>query len=144
MNRYVTPRQQCTHRAASVYIYTRAHSLCVPLSLSLSRTRTYIQVLPFILRRTKVAVASELPTKTVIDVPCPLSAVQRRMYADFQRGTYLLTDIYCVLLRTFHLLYISYSDLSYRLTGLPSLLPHSALSFHLSLHLNPNHLVTVP
>ena len=133
-----TPRSQCVHT------HTCTLTLCSSLSLSLSRTRTYIQVLPFILRRTKVAVASELPTKTVIDVPCPLSAVQRRMYADFQRGTYLLTDIYCVLLRTFHLLYISYSDLSYRLPGLPSLLLHSALSFHLSLHLNPNHLVTVP
>jgi hypothetical protein len=43
-------------------------------------------VLPFILRRTKASVAADLPTKTIVDVTCPLSHVQRRMYADFQKG----------------------------------------------------------
>ena len=55
------------------------HRSLFPSSLS-------IQVLPFILRRTKASVAADLPTKTIVDVSCPLSHVQRRMYADFQKG----------------------------------------------------------
>ena len=44
------------------------------------------QVLPFILRRTKSEVLPELPTKTIIDVCCPLSEEQKNLYATFQRG----------------------------------------------------------
>jgi SNF2 family DNA or RNA helicase len=44
------------------------------------------QVLPFILRRTKGSVASELPAKAIIDISCPLSIVQKKMYSDFQKG----------------------------------------------------------
>jgi SNF2 family DNA or RNA helicase len=40
-------------------------------------------VLPFILRRTKAQVASDLPSKTVVDVLCPLSAVQQQMYREY-------------------------------------------------------------
>lgn len=38
------------------------------------------QVLPFILRREKDKVLRELPAKNVVDLKCPLSAVQRRLY----------------------------------------------------------------
>ncbi|RYH32305.1 DEAD/DEAH box helicase [archaeon] len=40
------------------------------------------QVLPFILRRTKEEVLDDLPPKTLVDVPCPLSSVQRSMYEE--------------------------------------------------------------
>eukprot|EP01041_Mallomonas_annulata_P002030 gene2030-3947_t len=53
----------------------------------LDRLRTlHQQVLPFILRRTKDVVAKDLPPKTTIDKPCPLTAVQRNLYATFQQG----------------------------------------------------------
>ena len=42
------------------------------------------QILPFVLRRTKVAVAGELPCKTVVDLLVPLSALQRELYRAFQ------------------------------------------------------------
>ena len=45
------------------------------------------QILPFILRRTKEVVARDLPTKTVIDVYCPLSEQQKEMYRIFQKRT---------------------------------------------------------
>ena len=48
--------------------------------------RLHRLVLPFVLRRTKETVAPELPQKTVVDVLCPLSQLQRAMYRDFQRG----------------------------------------------------------
>lgn len=43
------------------------------------------QVLPFILRRSKEMVASDLPSKTVIDLLCPLSAEQKQLYASYQQ-----------------------------------------------------------
>jgi SNF2 family DNA or RNA helicase len=42
-------------------------------------------VLPFILRRTKDAVAQDLPSKTVVDILCPLSTEQERMYREYQQ-----------------------------------------------------------
>eukprot|EP01038_Epipyxis_sp_PR26KG_P012330 gene12330-16537_t len=50
------------------------------------------QVLPFILRRTKAAVASELPSKTIVDIYCPLSSTQRSLYASFQTGLRISDD----------------------------------------------------
>lgn len=44
------------------------------------------QVLPFILRRTKSNVAQELPPKTIVDILCPLSHLQKKLYLDFQAG----------------------------------------------------------
>lgn len=48
--------------------------------------RLHKQVLPLLLRRLKINVAAELPPKTIIDVPCPLSPIQADLYKDFQRG----------------------------------------------------------
>jgi SNF2 family DNA or RNA helicase len=45
--------------------------------------------LPFLLRRTKLAVAQELPQKTVIDIMCPLSAEQRQLYSAYQSERHL-------------------------------------------------------
>ena len=44
------------------------------------------QVLPFILRRTKEAVLSDLPPKILQDVFVDLSPLQRRLYEDFGRS----------------------------------------------------------
>jgi SNF2 family DNA or RNA helicase len=44
------------------------------------------QIAPFILRRTKLAVAKELPEKVEIDWTCPLTPVQRRYYAALTEG----------------------------------------------------------
>ena len=41
------------------------------------------QVLPFMLRRTKTEVLSDLPPKIIQDYHCDLSAVQQRLYNDF-------------------------------------------------------------
>jgi SNF2 family DNA or RNA helicase len=40
------------------------------------------QVLPFVLRRTKDQVLRDLPSKTLIDIPCILTDLQRKMYLD--------------------------------------------------------------
>jgi len=42
-----------------------------------------VQVLPFILHRTKAVVARDIPAKTIIDVLCPLSETQRQLYTEF-------------------------------------------------------------
>ncbi len=44
-------------------------------------TRLRAQLAPFILRRTKSAVATELPQKVEMDLLCPLTTVQREQYA---------------------------------------------------------------
>lgn len=51
--------------------------------LSLLRT-LHKQVLPFILRRSKEMVARDLPSKTIVDLLCPLSAEQRQLYNAYQ------------------------------------------------------------
>lgn len=53
------------------------------LGLNLLRT-LHKQVLPFILRRTKEMVAQDLPSKTVVDVLCPLSSDQQQLYRAYQ------------------------------------------------------------
>ena len=50
-------------------------------------------MLPFILRRTKRSVATELPTKTIVDVMCPLSTVQQELYDGFLRGKMMTDDM---------------------------------------------------
>lgn len=50
----------------------------------LPRLRT--QIAPFILRRTKLAVASDLPPKVEFDWSCPLTSQQRRFYEDLTSG----------------------------------------------------------
>ena len=47
---------------------------------------TDLQVLPFVLRRTKDNVLKELPPKTVVDILCPLSTSQMTLYANLQKG----------------------------------------------------------
>lgn len=49
--------------------------------------------MPFILRRTKENSLPELPPKIVVDVFCPLSLLQRRLYAKFQIGLQLSDDL---------------------------------------------------
>lgn len=49
------------------------------VGLNLLRT-LHKQVLPFILRRSKEMVARDLPSKTVVDVLCPLSSDQKQLY----------------------------------------------------------------
>jgi superfamily II DNA or RNA helicase len=44
------------------------------------------QIAPFVLRRTKGAVARDLPPKVEFDWTCPLSPVQRRLYQDLVAG----------------------------------------------------------
>ena len=50
----------------------------------LKRLRT--QITPFLLRRTKRAVASDLPPKVEFDWTCSLSPLQRRLYTDLTSG----------------------------------------------------------
>jgi superfamily II DNA or RNA helicase len=50
----------------------------------LPRLRT--QITPFILRRTKLAVASDLPPKVEFDWICPLTSQQRRFYEELTTG----------------------------------------------------------
>jgi TATA-binding protein-associated factor len=40
------------------------------------------QILPFILRRTKEEVLQDLPAKTIVNILCPLSALQKKMYEE--------------------------------------------------------------
>jgi SNF2 family DNA or RNA helicase len=47
--------------------------------------RLHRLVLPFLLRRHKAQVLRDLPDKTIIDVPCPLSELQRQWYDGFQK-----------------------------------------------------------
>ena len=54
--------------------------------------RLHAQVLPFLLRRTKDAVATELPAKLVVDVPCPLTSLQQELYVGLQRGLSITDD----------------------------------------------------
>ena len=133
-----TPRSQCVHT------HTCTLTLCSSLSLSLTHTYAHPGA-PFHSQThqssSRLRAPHEDSHRCALPLECCAEEDVRRLST---RYAYILTDIYCVLLRTFHLLYICYSDLSYRLTGLPSLLLHSALSFHLSHHLNPNHLITVP
>jgi len=46
-------------------------------------TRAPSQVLPFMLRRTKTEVLSDLPPKIIQDFMCDLSPLQQRLYNDF-------------------------------------------------------------
>ena len=46
-----------------------------------------LEILLFIFRRKKNAVAADLPPKSVIDIFCPLSNVQKEMYVKFQLGS---------------------------------------------------------
>jgi TATA-binding protein-associated factor len=50
------------------------------------------QVMPFILRRSKEIALPELPPKIIVDVFCPLSRLQRILYAQFQRGLQISDD----------------------------------------------------
>ena len=45
------------------------------------------QVLPFILRREKDKVLRDLPAKNIVDLKCPLSALQRRLYDAISSST---------------------------------------------------------
>lgn len=49
--------------------------------------------MPFILRRTKEIALPELPPKIIVDVFCPLSSLQRLLYAQFQRGLQISDDL---------------------------------------------------
>lgn len=60
------------------------------VGLGLLRT-LHKQVLPFILRRTKEMVAKDLPSKTIVDVLCPLSTQQSQLY-DAHLRSLNLTD----------------------------------------------------
>jgi TATA-binding protein-associated factor len=44
------------------------------------------QVMPFVLRRTKDAVLSDLPPKIVQDIVCEPSPLQRELYQEFQNS----------------------------------------------------------
>lgn len=41
--------------------------------------------MPFVLRRTKEQVLSDLPPKIITDIFCDLSPLQRRLYTDFTK-----------------------------------------------------------
>lgn len=60
--------------------------------LSLLRS-LHKQILPFLLRRTKVVALPDLPPKIIKDVYCPLSKRQKILYASFQRGLRLSDDL---------------------------------------------------
>jgi SNF2 family DNA or RNA helicase len=51
-----------------------------------------VKILPFILRRNKASILSDLPPKVIIDMPCLLTKEQRGLYADFQKGLRLSDD----------------------------------------------------
>lgn len=46
-----------------------------------STERLRLQIAPFLLRRTKKAVARELPSKVEMDIPCPMNEGQRKVYS---------------------------------------------------------------
>src|SRR5690606_15056738 len=52
-----------------------------------SKRTTELQekIRPFILRRTKRQVASELPEKTEMVIYCEMNAIQRRIYDNYER-----------------------------------------------------------
>jgi TATA-binding protein-associated factor len=51
---------------------------------SMERLKSLHQkVLPFILRRKKEDVLKELPSKTIIDIPCTMTEVQQQIYSEF-------------------------------------------------------------
>ena len=45
------------------------------------------------MRRTKFAVAKELPSKTIIDIICPLSEIQTQLYRSYQTKCDINDDI---------------------------------------------------
>ncbi len=51
------------------------------------------QVSPFILRRLKRDVASDIPAKMEVLLPCPLTLEQRRLYAELAQGSGLSGDL---------------------------------------------------
>ncbi|MFN7340785.1 MAG: DEAD/DEAH box helicase [Opitutia bacterium] len=51
------------------------------------------QVSPFILRRLKRDVASDIPAKMEVLLPCPLTLEQRRLYAELTQGSGLSGDL---------------------------------------------------
>jgi SNF2 family DNA or RNA helicase len=44
------------------------------------------QILPFLLRRSKSEVLKELPLKTVVNILCPLSNLQKKLYSDLLKN----------------------------------------------------------
>lgn len=44
------------------------------------------QVMPFVMRRTKDEVLSDLPRKIVQDIYCELSSLQKQLYEDFAKS----------------------------------------------------------
>jgi SNF2 family DNA or RNA helicase len=44
------------------------------------------QILPFLLRRSKSEVLKELPSKTVVNILCPLSNLQKKLYSDLLKN----------------------------------------------------------
>ena len=51
------------------------------------------QVLPFILRRMKEDVLSDLPPKIIQDYKCPMSSIQKLLYEDLLKGTVVKSEI---------------------------------------------------
>jgi SNF2 family DNA or RNA helicase len=51
------------------------------------------QVLPFILRRMKEDVLSDLPPKIIQDYKCPMSSIQKILYDDLLRGSHVKSEI---------------------------------------------------
>lgn len=51
------------------------------------------QVLPFILRRMKEDVLSDLPPKIIQDYKCPMSSIQKLLYDDLLKGSGVKTEI---------------------------------------------------
>jgi TATA-binding protein-associated factor len=68
------------------------HSVTISVEGMSKLHHLHKQVLPFVLRRTKDSVLKELPPKELIDIYCPLSDIQRSMYAKFQHGLRLSDD----------------------------------------------------
>ena len=77
--------------------FTIVFTLCVQMELNEEETILIIRRLhkvlrPFLLRRLKKEVESQLPDKVEYVIKCDMSALQRQMYSHMQKRGILLTD----------------------------------------------------
>ena len=77
--------------------YVTPLTLCVQMELNEEETILIIRRLhkvlrPFLLRRLKKEVESQLPDKVEYVIKCDMSALQRQMYSHMQKRGILLTD----------------------------------------------------
>ena len=87
----------CTHTHTHTHTHLTPHPILFQMELNEEETILIIRRLhkvlrPFLLRRLKKEVESQLPDKVEYVIKCDMSALQRQMYIHMQRRGILLTD----------------------------------------------------